>query len=165
MIQDSLTRLAYASAVATNLATLHDNLPEWAFGWRYRAGSGRTRNSNEWRRYLARTDDWWFGDEHALQVDLSSFFASIDVGRMEGLLYQKLGKKAAVAVIAQTLRAHDGMATRSGIPQRSFASAALAHLYLRPMDDALEERNQGGSVRGRALDGRHHRGRDRGPDV
>lgn len=145
VVQDSLSRLAYASAVASNMGRLHVDLPDWAFGWRHRPDVGRARNSDEWRHYLGRTDNWWFGDEYALQVDIGSFFASVDVDRIADLLYQKLGKQVAVAVISQVLRAHDGLATRSGIPQRSFASAALANIYLRPIDDALETATKAGA--------------------
>jgi hypothetical protein len=72
-----------------------------------------------------------------LQVDIASFFASIGVGRLNERLHEVLGKSALVSVIAEILRTHDALTTRSGIPQRSFASSALAHVYLRPLDDAM----------------------------
>lgn len=146
VVQDSLSRLAYASAVASNLEKLHYDLPDWVFGWRHRNGQGRVRNVDEWKTYLLHTADWMFNDHFALQVDIRSFFASIDVDRMADLLYERLGRKAAVSVIVQILRAHDNLTTRSGIPQRSFASAALAHFYLRPIDDALETALKSGAA-------------------
>ncbi len=146
VVQDSLSRLVYASAVASNLPALHADLPDWAFGWRYRAGTGRTRNSDEWKQYLALNEGWSWPVDFALQVDIASFFASIDISRLVESLYHLLGKNAAVSVIGHLLRTHDHLSTRSGIPQRSFASAALAHVYLRPLDDALASAAKSGAT-------------------
>jgi hypothetical protein len=44
---------------------------------------------------------------------------------------------AAAHIIMDVVRAHDSLSTRSGLPQRSFASAVLAHAVLQPIDDAL----------------------------
>ena len=34
VIQDSLSKILYATAVASNVKVLHADLPAWVFGWR-----------------------------------------------------------------------------------------------------------------------------------
>lgn len=137
VVQDSLTRLVYLSAVATNLSKLHSELPDWVYGWRQRP-DGRMRNDDEWKLHLARVNEMCSSDSGtALLVDIASFFASIDVERLNERVYEMLGKSAPVSIVADILRTHDGLTTRSGIPQRSFASSVLAHVYVRPLDDAM----------------------------
>ena len=134
---DPLTRLLYAASAAPQLNRLHAELPDWCFGWRQRsAGEGLANNGEEWKAYtrtLVEADD----DTWGLNADITSFFASISVTRILDVLSQKLGKNNGVGVISDVIQQHDGLATRSGIPQRSFASAALANVYMRPIDDLL----------------------------
>lgn len=136
VIIDPLTRLLFSASVAANLKTLHKDLPDWVFGWRHRNGVGLAANGPEWEAYgksFQDTDDSSWG----LSADITSFFASIDVERLSDRLRSLLGKTAAVGIIADVIGQHDKLTSRSGIPQRSFASAALAHLYMTPIDDLL----------------------------
>ncbi|MEU8143014.1 RNA-directed DNA polymerase [Nonomuraea sp. NPDC048901] len=136
VIQDPMSRLAYLSSALTGLSGFHGALPDWVYGWRTRDSSAMATNSSEWAAYvetLPRYEQQGFG----LQTDITSFFASIRPDRLEQLIYDKLGKVAAASVIMDVIRAHDSLSTRSGLPQRSFASAILAHVVLQPIDDAL----------------------------
>jgi hypothetical protein len=137
VIIDPLTRLLYAASVSPQLNRIHANLPQWCFGWRQReTGQGLANNGDEWKAYtralIGADEDSW-----GLNADITSFFASIDVGRMLDVLSQELGKNNGLGIISDVIRQHDGLATRSGLPQRSFASAALANTYMRPIDDLL----------------------------
>ncbi|MER5322864.1 RNA-directed DNA polymerase [Streptosporangium roseum] len=136
VIQDPMSRLAYLSSALTGLTQFHEDLPEWVYGWRTRDSSTLESNSSEWNAYvetIPQYDQEGFG----LQTDITSFFASIRPDRLEQIVYDKLGKVAAASIITDVIRAHDSLSTRSGLPQRSFASAILAHIVLQPIDDAL----------------------------
>ncbi|MFI7279694.1 RNA-directed DNA polymerase [Micromonospora chersina] len=137
VVQDSTSRLLYATAVASNAQRLHSDLADWVFGWRARGGDSFVKNRVEWRSYIDRFDELEISGLAGLHVDIASCFASVDVDRLSEIVYGKLGKTAASGLIADVIRRHDALTTRSGIPQRSFSSAALAHLYLQPIDDAL----------------------------
>ncbi|WP_020521659.1 RNA-directed DNA polymerase [Catelliglobosispora koreensis] len=138
VIQDPLTRVLYATAVGSNLTKLHESLPDWVYGWRAREGvkNRAAKNRLEWANYLEGIPAK-VGSLSGLQIDISSFFASVRAEVLTDTVFQRIGNTAAAGIIQDVLRQHDALVTRSGLPQRSFASAALAHVYLRPVDDAL----------------------------
>ncbi|MDL5159279.1 RNA-directed DNA polymerase [Actinomycetospora termitidis] len=136
-MQDPLSRIAYLAATSASVDRLQEGLPEWVWGWRARGDRSIGDNRDEWPRYLESLQKLQ-GSEFALSVDVTSCFASIDLGRLETILRSRLGSSTPTAVMLDVVQAHDGLTSRSGLPQRSFASAALAHLYLRPLDDTLE---------------------------
>jgi hypothetical protein len=145
VVQDPASRLAYLSAVSAGLGKLHASLPSWVYGWRIRDGSSLSSGSVEWHSYvetLPAPDSGGYG----LLTDLTSFFASVRPERLRPVLYARLGNVAATHVISDVIEAHDSLSTRSGLPQRSFASAALAHAVLEPLDDALGAAAESGGV-------------------
>ena len=135
VVQDPVSRLAFLAATSTGMPNLHANLPDWVYGWRFRDGA-LAAGGSEWSAFVATLptpDQEGFG----LLTDVTSFFAAIRPERLESLIYERLGRVAAAHVIMDVIRAHDALSTRTGLPQRSFASAALAHAYVQPVDDAL----------------------------
>ncbi|PSK67452.1 hypothetical protein B0E53_00571 [Micromonospora sp. MH33] len=144
VLQDSLSRILYTTAVASNFGKLHRSLPDWVYGWRSRGSGMPSKNRLEWASYLKSIPADPIENQHGLQIDISSFFASIRVENLSEMIFERIGKTASAGVIDSVIRQHDALATRSGIPQRSFASAALAHLYLGAVDDALEAASQSG---------------------
>ncbi len=135
VVEDPMSRLAYLSAVSAGLNALHRDLPEWVYGWRLR-GKELAAGGAEWSAYvktLPSTDAVGYG----LLTDITSFFASIRPERLAAVVYGRLGRVTPAHVIMDVAKAHDSLSTRSGLPQRSFASAALVHAYLQPVDDAL----------------------------
>ncbi|WP_089158227.1 RNA-directed DNA polymerase [Micromonospora sp. NBS 11-29] len=144
VLQDSLSRILYTTAVASNMEKMHRSLPDWVYGWRSRNSGIPSKNRLEWASYLDSIPTNPEEGQHGLQVDISSFFASIRVEDLSEMTFERIGKTASAGVIASVIRQHDALATRSGIPQRSFASAALAHLYLGAVDDALGAASNGG---------------------
>ncbi len=137
VVQDPLSRLAYLSGANAGLSKLHASLPDWVYGWRKRNGDAIASGGPEWAAYVDSLPDR-DADGYGLLSDITSFFASIRPDRLQQLVYGRLGKVTAAHVIMDVVRAHDSLSTRSGLPQRSFASAVLAHAVLQPNDDALE---------------------------
>lgn len=136
VVQDPLTRLAYLSAVQSALGSLHSDLPDWVYGWRTRDGEHVVAGADEWRGYVESLPAHNVPGS-GLVTDLTSFFASIRPERLEPVVYSRMGRVAGAHVIMDVVRAHDALSTRSGLPQRSFGSAILAHAVLKPIDDAL----------------------------
>ena len=151
VVQDPLSRLAYLAAVNAGIQKLHADLPDWVFGWRQRDGVGMRSGQDEWTDYVASlpsTQQQGFG----LQTDITSFFASIRPALLQPVVFSKMGKVAASFVIMDVVGGHDSLSTRSGLPQRSFASAALAHCVVQPIDDALAAADPGVSSVRRWMD-------------
>jgi hypothetical protein len=136
VVQDPMSRLAYLAATSAGLEDLHRELQPWVYGWRMRETATLATGAQEWSSY---TDTLPAKNEagYGLLTDVTSFFASVRPERLEQIVRARLGSVAATNVILDVVRAHDALSTRSGLPQRSFASAALAHLVLQPIDDAL----------------------------
>ncbi|WP_326545186.1 RNA-directed DNA polymerase [Mycolicibacterium sp. ND9-15] len=135
VVQDPMSRLAYNAAVLKGVGTLHSDLPTWVYGWRLRDDK-ISKNKREWAAYvesLPTVDD----DGHGLVTDITSFFASIELDRLLEIVGAAAGKTIPREIIAAVVDAHSRMLGRSGLPQRSFASAILANCYLQPIDDAL----------------------------
>ncbi|UGU29880.1 RNA-directed DNA polymerase [Mycolicibacterium smegmatis] len=135
VVQDPISRLAYNSAVLKGAGSLHSALPDWVYGWRLR-NDGVARNQQEWPRYvesLPGVDE----NGHGLITDITSFFSSIELPRLLEIVRSAAGRTASRDVIQQVLDAHARLLGRSGLPQRSFASAILANSYMQPIDDVL----------------------------
>lgn len=136
VVQDPPSRILYLAAIHSKIGAVHSTLPDWVFGWRARNGTKLGDNRQEWPNYLQRLASTE-PTESGLQTDIASFFASIPPSHICSLVLEKFGKTAPASVITQVITEHDSLTTRSGLPQRSFASAALAHLYLAPLDDVI----------------------------
>jgi hypothetical protein len=135
VVQDPMSRLAYNAAVLKGAGSLHSDLPPWVYGWRLRDGK-IIKNKPEWTAYvdsLPTVDDSGSG----LVTDITSFFASIELDRILEIVGAAAGKTIPREIIARVIDSHSKMLGRSGLPQRSFASAILANSYLQPVDDAL----------------------------
>ncbi|MCX5584501.1 RNA-directed DNA polymerase [Streptomyces erythrochromogenes] len=133
-------KIAYAAAVNQVSGKMHADLPEWVHGWRLRGGTDLAKNGDEWTNYMSFFDVAEENSVFALQTDITSFFASIDVERMSSIVYDVAGKSAGAQLIEHILLQHDQMSSRSGLPQRSWASAVLANRYMTALDDLIAKR-------------------------
>jgi hypothetical protein len=141
-------RIAYAASVAQVMTKLHANLPDWVYGWRLRDGPKLENNGVEWRKYSSffHNPDTMKG--YALQTDITSFFASIDVNKAVDSVYADAGNCAGAQLIEKIIRSHDELASRNGLPQRSWPSAILANRYMAPLDDLMTQRISGRQLSG-----------------
>lgn len=141
VVIDPLDRLAYQALVDTVSVSLIGDLRSWVYGWRLdrkNTEPGRyADNDDEWDFYRARISGLANRYNFGLTTDVVSFFASIPIdrlcdeilGRTKGLVPEKL---------VEILQSWTRINGRSGLPQRSVASSALANFYLRPLDGTLE---------------------------
>ena len=144
-------KIAYHAAGVRLLKKMHRELPDWVYGWRFRDGApkpGVAKNGDEWDQYSVFYARQPKHITHALQTDITSFFGSIEVGRMAEMLLDATGRNAPAQVLVDVIQQHDNLQTRSGLPQRSWTSAFLANLYVRAIDDTLDDRLRRGSIDG-----------------
>jgi hypothetical protein len=78
--------------------------------------------------------DWY---SVGLRTDLVSFFASLPIDSVQGAIQDCTPKGDIADRLCSFLAGFDEKPGRSGLPQRSFASAAIANMYLKPVDDVL----------------------------
>lgn len=141
VVQDVRTRLAYAAAAFGLAPQLHANLPSWVYGWRARSGEYSFSNGPEWALY--KQSQAAIGDaEHAAQTDITSFFASINTGLLLARIVEITGENVSTEILRVVFETHNRLKGRSGIPQRSSASAMLAQVGLQGVDDLIESRLQ-----------------------
>lgn len=145
VVQDPRSRLIYSATTRGLVEALHKDLPDWVYGWRQRDGA-IPHSSEEWSAYGRSIDEVPDG-AYSLQTDITSFFSSINVETLIGTLSNTFGRNASVGLISEVLRTHNGMMSRSGLPQRSSASAFLAQVAVGPIDDEISTALRNGLVR------------------
>ena len=143
VVFDPLDRLLYQALVDRLSVELIGQLPEWVYGWRLAPNApaaGRYEpNDREWDRFRSHLGRLAVYDSAALTTDVVSFFASIP---LDVLTEQILGIDSSAPGRRLTdMVAGWHLATGRGLPQRSAASATLAHFFLAPLDDVLGNRN------------------------
>ncbi|KAA6217441.1 reverse transcriptase domain-containing protein [Streptomyces filamentosus] len=141
-------RMAYAAAIAQVIPKLHTGLPEWVYGWRNRSGVKLANNGDEWKGYSSFFHNPDLMEGYALQTDITSFFASIDVNKVIDVVYSEVGNSAGAQLIEKIVRSHHELATRNGLPQRSWPSAILANRYMAPLDNLILQRLSVGQLTG-----------------
>jgi hypothetical protein len=141
MVMDPVDRLIYQALVDRVSVQVIGDMRPWVYGWRLSRRtpkSGRyATNSDEWEWYRTRLSRLAGRFRFGLTTDIVSFFASIPVDRLCDEITARAGG-APVSRLVDMLQAWARMQGRPGLPQRSMASAALANMYLRPLDDIVE---------------------------
>jgi hypothetical protein len=153
VVLDPLDRLLYQAMVDRLSRRLIGDLATWAYGWRLPRKAGPagkySRNDLEWTYFRNHLKALTVYDDAALLTDVVSFFGSIP----KGALLEQIEARGQNR-IAERLAGMVGSwyeVTGRGLPQRSRASAVLAHMYLRPVDDLLQQYDRQMPDRGRRL--------------
>jgi Reverse transcriptase (RNA-dependent DNA polymerase) len=143
VVLDPLDRLVYQALVDRVSRRIGSDLRPWVFGWRLPRAEARdghySPNKTEWRLHRGRLVTLAERFNAVLVTDIVSCFASIPIERV----VEEVGRRSRNGSVSGRLR---GMLTdweripgRSGLPQRSMASAVLANMYLSPLDLAIDE--------------------------
>ncbi len=111
-------------------------------GWRLsRKSAGRGKwldNGDEHERFRGQLSALSSHYDALLKTDVVSCFSSMSVDRVRDALYESLGTGTTVAKLVDMLEAWQAVPSRSGLPQRCSASAALANFFLSPIDEVLQ---------------------------
>ncbi len=146
IVMDAVDRLIYQALVDRQSAKLIGKLPEWVFGWRLQQSSPTAGNwSHNDLQHAAFRDVLSVGanmSSAAIRTDIVSCFASIDVERLCEMVQKRSGSGRVTDRLTDLVRGWGSVAGRSGLAQRSAASAALANMYLEPIDDVLRDHDK-----------------------
>lgn len=141
VVLDLMDRLIYQALVDRVSVRLIGGLDPNVYGWRLPALNPKagiySQNKRQWEGYRRHLQELVWRYDVALRTDLVSFFASLPVDPVQEAIQDKTPKGEVTSRLCDLIEGFDDVAGRSGLPQRSFASAAIANMYLRPLDDVL----------------------------
>lgn len=142
MVLDIVDRLMYQAIIDRLSTQLIGDLSPSVFGWRLppkdpKVG-GYSHNDIQWDGYRTHLAVLCAFRSVALRSDLVSFFASIPLDVVRDAVDDRTSKSAVTTRLYSFLEGIDLVPERSGLPQRSIASAVLANMVLRPIDDLLD---------------------------
>lgn len=103
--------------------------------YEYSCASIKGRGTHYAKRSVERMLNDEKGTKYCLQVDVKSFYASIDKDILVEMLKRKFKDKRVVAVLAKIIYSYTG----SGIPIGFYTSAPLANFYLTTNDRYVKE--------------------------
>jgi hypothetical protein len=153
IVMDPLDRLLYQSLVDTVSKGVIGRLPEWVFGWRL--GTKKTEagayldQGREWASYRRYLNTASVIKSYGLKTDIISCFASIPINRLCEQLDNKIRtrNRGPVNRLIDMLSEFDRVPERSGLQQRSMASAALANMYLEQLNTVINDYTSSGNSR------------------
>lgn len=147
VVMDPIDRLVYQALVDRQSKRLVGDLDETVFGWRLHHGepvSGLySRNDHEWERYRGYLSRSVGAADIGLKTDVVSCFASIPVDRLMEAVRARGGSRPVIDRMASLVEGWDAIPGRSGLAQRSSASAVLANMYLGRLDEPLRAYSAG----------------------
>lgn len=156
VVLDPLDRLIYQALVDRLSASLQASTRDWVYGWRLPRKDPRpgrmARNDYEWESYRGHLQQLtvWYGA--ALKTDVVQCFPSIPVEGVSEMVMTAGGDTKPAKRLVDMLKGWDRVPNRSGLPQRSMASAVLANAYLRCVDDVLVQYERPSKVMSSRLD-------------
>lgn len=142
IVMDPVDRLAYQALVDRLSIDLVGTQKQWAYGWRLPPTDPErgvyARNDYQWQNFLSQLVGLANLFDYALKADVVSYFASIDLDGLADAIDARSGTGKVQERILDLIDSWGHIPGRAGLPQRSFASAVLANMYLRPIDDVLQ---------------------------
>jgi hypothetical protein len=142
VVLDILDRLTYQSLVDRLSVDLIGTMSPAVYGWRLPPGTPKrgeySHNNLQWDGYRSHLGLATAFFDVALKTDLVSCFASISLDLVRDGVDDKAPQGAIAQRLISLLDGFDRIPERSGLPQRSLASAVLANMVLGPLDDVLE---------------------------
>lgn len=142
VVLDVLDRVTYQALVDRLSLDLIGDLHPSIFGWRLPPTQPRrgeySHNDIQWANYRNHLSLLSASHDVALRSDIVSFFASIPLDRVQDAVADRAPKNAVAERLLGFLAGFALVPERSGLPQRSLASAVIANAMLRPLDDVLD---------------------------
>jgi hypothetical protein len=148
VVLDPLDRLCYQALIDRESARLFGELSSAAYGWRLNRGAPENgkyvAQAQEWREYRKHVEAVGSQYPAALQTDIVSYFASIDIDEMTRRIRSALGPTSVVDRLIEMIEFWAATPGRSGLAQRAHPSSVLANMFLMPVDDVLSKLNKSG---------------------
>jgi hypothetical protein len=141
VVLDIVDRLTFQAVVDRLSLDLIGAMPRSIYGWRLHpkdpAAGKYSHNSLQWEEYRHHLRLAAACCDVALKTDIVSFFATIPLELIRDSVDDRAPQGAVARRLISLLEGFDTIPERSGLPQRSRASAVLANLILGPLDDVL----------------------------
>lgn len=142
VVLDPIDRLTYQALVDRVSKRLIGSMAGWIYGWRLPLSAEKSgayaRNDHQWRNFVAGIKDASSSFPGLLKTDIVSFFSSVKIESLNDRLFELAGHNDVTERLAGMLLSWQRIPERSGLPQRSAASAVLANMYLSPIDDLMQ---------------------------
>lgn len=146
VVLNILDRLAYQALVDRMSVDLIGELSSSVYGWRLPPSSTErgkySHNNLQWSAYRGHLDNATTSFESGLRTDLVSCFASMPIDQVSAAIDDRVSQGSVKNRLISFLESTSRTPARSGLPQRSLASAVIANMYLAPLDDVLEHYSQ-----------------------
>jgi hypothetical protein len=143
VVLDPTDRLAYQALVDALSVDLVGDLSPLALGWRLPpelpTAGHYAKQDFQWDHFTSSLKSLSLAHRAALVTDINSCFASIPVERLAERIDARRSNDLSARLISMLQDLGGRVPGRRGLSQRSFASAALANLYLRPLDAILAQ--------------------------
>lgn len=143
IVMDPIDRLIYQALVDRHSVKLIGSLRPFVFGWRLPASDPEpgkwSHNDLQHKAFRNTIEAAATFSAAALRTDIVSCFASIDLDRLCEMVEVRCGSGRVTDRLNDLVQGWGRVAGRSGLAQRSSASAALANMYLAPVDDILKK--------------------------
>jgi len=142
VILDIADRLSYHALSDYLSVKLIGSMSPDVYGWRLPAIDPKSgiysHNNKQWDGYRSHLN--LLADLYpiALRTDLVSFFASIPVLLVQEAIQDRCQKSEITKRLCDMIDAFGSIPDRSGLVQRSTASAVIANMYVEPLDDVLK---------------------------
>ncbi|MGH3670094.1 MAG: reverse transcriptase domain-containing protein [Pseudonocardiaceae bacterium] len=142
IVLNPVDRLTYQALVDRLSVEIAGNLTPNAFGWRLPAISPRrgnySHNSRQWELYRNHLSLLAGIYPVALKTDIVSCFASMPLETIQDEVDGRTPSNHVSRRLLTLLAGFNATPHRSGLPQRSTASAVIANMILIALDDVLE---------------------------
>jgi hypothetical protein len=142
VVLDILDRVTYQALADRLSVDLIGSMSPSVYGWRLPPKDPKpghfSHNNIQWDGYRNHLVLCAAKFEVALKTDIVSFFASVALDLVKDRLDDLAPKNAISRRLVSILEGFGRIPERSGLPQRSTASAVLANMVLAPVDDVLQ---------------------------
>jgi hypothetical protein len=146
VIMDIADRLAYHMLTDNLSVRLIGSMSPDVYGWRLPAVNPKagiySHNDIQWDGYRGHLMNLADVYQVALKTDLVSFFASIPTDLAQQVIEDRCPHNNITKRLCGMIDSFGQIPNRSGLMQRSTASAVIANLYLQPLDDVLKHHSQ-----------------------
>lgn len=140
IVMDPIDRLIYQALVDVSSVKLIGELAPWVFGWRLvddpKPGQW-SHNDHQHGLFRSTISSAAAINTTALRTDIVSCFATIDTERLCEMIESRASTGRVTERLTDLVMSWGRVAGRSGLAQRSAASAALANMFLESIDDVL----------------------------
>jgi len=142
VVLNPVDRLVYQALVDTLSVDIAGELSPNAFGWRLPARTPKkgqySQNKRQWEGYRGHLILLSTLYPVALKTDIVSCFASMPLDVIQAELESRTPSNHPSKRLLEFLGAFDSAPHRSGLPQRSIASALIANMVMMTLDGVLE---------------------------